>query len=43
VFRELPDGWSVFGASLIVASGLYALHREVVRRRELTATTPTAQ
>ena len=43
VFRELPDGWSVFGAGLIVASGLYALHREVVRRRELTATTPTAQ
>ena len=43
VFRELPDGWSVFGASLIVASGLYALHRETVRRRELTATAPTAQ
>ena len=43
VFRELPDGWSAFGAALIVASGLYALHREVVRRRELTATTPAAQ
>ncbi|MEW6454235.1 MAG: DMT family transporter [Pseudomonadota bacterium] len=42
-FRELPDGWSMFGAGLIVASGLYALHRETVRRRELTATTPTAQ
>ena len=43
VFRELPDGWSIFGACLIVASGLYALHRERVRRRELTATIPTAQ
>lgn len=43
VFHELPDGWSAFGAGLIVASGLYALHRERVRHRELTATTPTAQ
>jgi drug/metabolite transporter (DMT)-like permease len=43
VFHELPDRWSVFGAGLIVASGLYALHRERVRHRELTATTPTAQ
>ena len=36
-FGEIPDGWSLFGAALIVASGLYALHREVVRRRDLTA------
>jgi drug/metabolite transporter (DMT)-like permease len=43
VFNELPDAWSVAGAMLIVASGLYALHREAVRRRELTAkATPAA-
>jgi drug/metabolite transporter (DMT)-like permease len=34
VFQELPDGWSAVGAVLIVASGLYALHREVARQRE---------
>ncbi len=37
VFRELPDGWTVLGAALIVASGLYTLHREAVRKRELSA------
>jgi drug/metabolite transporter (DMT)-like permease len=43
VFSELPDGWSVAGAALIVASGLYALHREAVRRREITGkATPAA-
>ena len=36
-FGEVPDGWAIVGAALIVGSGLYALHREVVRRRELTA------
>jgi drug/metabolite transporter (DMT)-like permease len=43
VFNELPDRWSAAGALLIVASGIYALHREAVRRRELTGTaTPAA-
>ena len=43
VFNELPDRWSAAGAVLIVGSGLYALHRERVRRRELTGTaTPAA-
>lgn len=32
-FHELPDGWSMLGAVLIVGSGLYALHREALRRR----------
>jgi drug/metabolite transporter (DMT)-like permease len=41
-FNELPDGWSVFGTLLIVASGLYTLHRETVRRREVTGTTAPA-
>lgn len=36
-FGEVPDGWAVLGAALIVGSGLYALHREVVRRRALAA------
>lgn len=34
VFREVPDRWSVAGVLLIVASGLYSLHRERVRRAE---------
>lgn len=43
MFREVPDGWTVAGAALIVGSGIYALHRESVRRRSLTATaTPAA-
>jgi drug/metabolite transporter (DMT)-like permease len=31
IFDQLPDAWTVAGALLIVASGLYALHRERVR------------
>jgi drug/metabolite transporter (DMT)-like permease len=42
VFRELPDGWTMAGAALIVGSGLYALHREAVRRRALAAQAVTA-
>ena len=42
VFNELPDGCSAFGALLIMGSGLYALHREAVRRRDLTAKTTPA-
>jgi drug/metabolite transporter (DMT)-like permease len=37
VFNEVPDGWSLFGSSLIVGSGLYTLHRERVRHREVSA------
>ena len=43
VFSEVPDAWSVVGTMLIVASGLYALHREAVRRRDITGkATPAA-
>ena len=28
VFNEFPDGWALAGIALIIASGLYALHRE---------------
>ncbi len=34
-FGEVPDRWAFVGAALIALSGLYALHREAVRRREL--------
>ncbi len=42
VFAELPDGWTIAGAALIVGSGIYTLHRESVRRRTLTAKAATA-
>jgi drug/metabolite transporter (DMT)-like permease len=38
-FNEVPDHWSIAGAALIVGSGLYALHREAVRRRAAMLTT----
>jgi drug/metabolite transporter (DMT)-like permease len=38
VFGEVPDFWALVGAALIALSGLYTLHREAVRRRELAAT-----
>jgi hypothetical protein len=31
----VPDAWTVGGASLIVASGLYTAHRERVRQSQL--------
>jgi drug/metabolite transporter (DMT)-like permease len=37
VFGELPDAWSLVGAALIVASGVYTLHREAVRHRYLSS------
>ena len=36
-FGEVPDRFAIFGSVLIVGSGLYALHREVVRRRTVAA------
>lgn len=42
-FGEVPDRFAWFGAALIVGSGLYALHREVVRRRTLAAAVPPAE
>jgi len=35
VFGEVPDSWTIVGASFIVASGLYTAHRERVRRSQL--------
>lgn len=33
VFGSVPDTWTLAGASIIVASGLYTAHRERVRRQ----------
>jgi drug/metabolite transporter (DMT)-like permease len=37
VFNEVPDRWSINGILLILAAGLYSIHRERVRRREARA------
>jgi drug/metabolite transporter (DMT)-like permease len=34
-FGEIPDAWSLTGAGLIAASGLYVLHRDAARYRKL--------
>lgn len=34
LFGDFPDGWTIAGASVIVVSGLYILHREHHRRRQ---------
>ncbi|MFZ5690723.1 MAG: DMT family transporter [Pseudomonadota bacterium] len=36
-FGEVPDRWALIGAALIVLSGLYAMHREAMRRRDIAA------
>ena len=33
VFSNLPDQWTLVGASVIIASGLYTAHRERIRAR----------
>jgi drug/metabolite transporter (DMT)-like permease len=40
VFGEMPDGLSILGIAIIVAAGLYMLHRETVRRRASSAPAP---
>ncbi|GAB2663214.1 DMT family transporter [Arenimonas aestuarii] len=37
IWGVLPDGWTFFGAGIIVASGLYMVHRERVLGRRRTA------
>lgn len=37
VFGEVPDRWTLFGSAIVIASGLYMLHREQVRARERQA------
>ena len=42
VFDSLPDFWTVVGASVVVASGLYTIYRERIRKPAppMTGTTP---
>jgi drug/metabolite transporter (DMT)-like permease len=42
-FGEVPDRFAIAGSILIVGSGLYALHREVVRHRNVAASVPPAE
>ncbi|MSO75581.1 MAG: DMT family transporter [Alphaproteobacteria bacterium] len=35
VWGETPDRWTALGSAIVVASGIYILHRETVRRRAL--------
>jgi drug/metabolite transporter (DMT)-like permease len=35
IFGEVPDGWTIAGAAIIVCSGLYTAYRERVRRSQL--------
>ncbi len=42
-FGEVPDRFGIMGSLLIVGSGLYALHREVVRRRTVAAAVPPGE
>jgi len=34
IFGDLPDRWTLIGASVVIASGLYLLYRERVRSAE---------
>lgn len=42
-FGEVPDRFGILGSVLIVGSGLYALHREVVRRRAVAGPVPPGE
>jgi drug/metabolite transporter (DMT)-like permease len=33
VFGDLPNRWTLTGAAIVVASGLYILHRERLTRK----------
>jgi drug/metabolite transporter (DMT)-like permease len=34
IFGDLPDRWTLIGAAVVIASGLYLLYRERVRSAE---------
>lgn len=40
VFGDVPDVWTLVGASVIVASGIYLLHRERTLRAEVAGSEP---
>jgi len=37
IWGDLPDLWTLVGATIVAAGGLYILYREQVRKREKTA------
>jgi drug/metabolite transporter (DMT)-like permease len=37
VFHDLPHRWTIIGGLIVIASGLYLLHRETVRKVEPSA------
>ena len=41
IWSDLPDGWTLAGSAIVVASGLYVLHRET-RRGQVGQTVPRA-
>lgn len=45
VFGDLPDGWTIMGASIVVGAGLYILHREtsLKKKKPVSAIGPTAR
>jgi drug/metabolite transporter (DMT)-like permease len=34
IFGDLPDRWALIGSSIVIASGIYLIHRERVSHRE---------
>lgn len=40
VFGQLPDGWTWAGTAIIIATGLYTLHRERLAKRRAVAAIP---
>ncbi|MBM3518115.1 MAG: DMT family transporter [Alphaproteobacteria bacterium] len=41
-WNERPDSWTLIGAAVVIACGLYILHRETMRGRGARARLPTA-
>ena len=35
IWGDVPDSWSIVGTCIVIASGVYILHREFVHRREV--------
>ena len=40
VFGHIPDGWTLIGGAIVIASGLYAWHRERTLRPRRRPTGP---
>ena len=41
IWDDVPDTWTGVGTGIIIASGIYILHREFIRRRHSQATEAT--